>query len=248
MSSPLEQIVIILVEPQSPGNIGMVCRAMANFGAAELRLVKPCQYLHPEAHKFAVFAKDLLGSARVFSSLAEALADLHAAVAATRRQGKLRGTPRPSSEIPSLLHTLPVGGKLGLVFGREDAGLTNEEVALCTHSAFISSALATGSLNLAQAVLVFLYELSRPTTAAPVRDVQDMPAQREMEAMFGHMEQILFNIAFLNPARPESRMTQLRQIFRRAELTSSELGLLRGMWDQIAWSLRDWRGRKRGED
>jgi tRNA/rRNA methyltransferase len=242
-----DDLAIVLVEPQIPGNIGMVCRAMANFGVGDLRLVNPCQHLHPEAAKFAVFAKDLLGGARVFGTLAEALADLRTAVAFTRRSGRLRGDPRPVAAIPGLLQNLPADGMLGLVFGREDAGLTSEEVALCPHTAFIPSRPDTGSLNLAQAVVVALYEFSRTADAAPCSAEIAAPSQGEMEDLFRRMETVLARIAFLNPASPEGGMGRLRRIFRRAAPSREELGLLRGMWDQIAWSARDWRGRKRGE-
>ena len=236
---------VILVEPQHPGNIGMVCRAMANFGLTDLRLVNPCPHLHPEAHKFAVGAAPLLGSARLFADLPAALADLQLSVAATRRRGRLRGELLDVSDVPGLFGELPASGRLGLVFGREDAGLTSEEVALCTHGAAIATAAELGSLNLAQAVLVFLYELSRRPLSAPARGVE-LASQADQEALFAQMEEVLDRIAFLNPARPEAVMHSLRAIHHRARLETKELGLLRGMWTQLAWSINNWCGRKRG--
>lgn len=245
---PLEQLAVILVEPHSPGNIGMVCRAMANFGATDLRLVNPCQHLHPEAHKFAVFAKDLLGQARVFPDLGAAMADLHLTVATTRRGGRLRGEPMAAAEAPRLTAGLPPGARFGLVFGREDAGLTSAEVALCTATSTIPTLAATGSLNLAQAVLVYLYEFSRGAAAVvPPAEVAEIPTQEEVEAMFAQMESLLARIGFLNPASPEVRSGQLRQLLRRASPSREEVGLLRGLWQQLAWSVNDWRGRRRGE-
>jgi tRNA/rRNA methyltransferase len=236
---------IILVEPQSPGNIGMVCRAMGNFGAGDLRLVNPCNHLHLEAHKFAVGAAPLLGAARVYDSLAAALADLDITIAATRRAGKLRGGLRPVVEMAELLGE-GENKRVGLVFGREDAGLTTAEVALCSHGAFIPSDPACGSLNLAQAVLVFLYEFSRIARPASQGLDEEPPRQGELEELFRQMEEVLSRIAFLNPSRPEGVMHNLRRIHQRAGLDRQELSLLRGMWSQLAWSIRDWRGRKRG--
>jgi tRNA/rRNA methyltransferase len=247
---PLEHVAVILVEPQSPGNIGMVCRAMANFGASDLRLVNPCAHLHPEARKFAVAASHLLGSARLFPDLAEAVADLQLAVATTRRAGRLRGELLDLAAVPALQTALPPGGRMGLVFGREDAGLTSEEVALCSHAATVATAPGVGSLNLAQAVLLFLHELARrppaPASPSPPAPTEPLP-QGELEALYAQMEEVLTRIAFLNPARPEGAMHTLRQIHRRAGLDRRELALLRGIWSQLAWSIRDWRGRKRGE-
>lgn len=243
----LDNVAVILVEPRSPGNIGMICRAMANFGASDLRLVNPCQHLHPEAHKFSVFASDLLGTARVFLDLPSALGDLQATVAATRRSGRLRGELMTAAETPSLLAGLKPGEKVGIVLGREDAGLTTEEVRLCSHAATIPSDPERGSLNLAQAALVFLYELAR-TPSVSRRDERDRPRQEETEAFFTQMETVLERIAFLNPRAPERVVNPLRRLFNRADLDRQELSLLRGMWSQIAWSIRDWKGRKRGDE
>jgi tRNA/rRNA methyltransferase len=238
-------VAVVLVQPQSPGNIGMVCRAMANFGLRDLRLVNPCRHLHPEARKFAVGAAPLLDSARLFTDLPSALADLHLSVAATRRRGRLRGELLDSTAIPGLAAQLPATARLGLVFGREDAGLTSEEVALCTHGAAIATTAEAGSLNLAQAVLVFLYELARQPVASG-HQAMHRPAQTELEPLFEQIERVLTRIAFLNPSRPEAVMHRLRAFHHRACLEPSELSLWRGVWTQLAWSINNWRGRKRG--
>ncbi len=242
----LDNVSVILVEPQQPGNIGMVCRAMANFGASDLRLVNPCPYLHPEAKKFAVAAGPLLESARVFQGLPEAIADLHLTVATTRRSGQLRGELLDIEEVPALRGGLPASARMGLVFGREDSGLSSDEVALCSHAATVQTADEVGSINLAQAVLLFVHELGRQPEGAS-EPLRDCAPQGELEGLFGQMETILERIAFLNPKKPEGVMNSLRQIHHRAALDSREVSLLRGMWSQLAWSIRDWKGRKRGE-
>lgn len=243
----LEHVAVILVEPQNPGNIGMVCRAMANFGASDLRLVNPCAHLHPEARKFAVAANHLLGQARLFTDLAAAIADLPLTVATTRRTGRLRGELLDIAEVPGLQSELPTGGRLGLVFGREDAGLTSEEVALCSRAATVATAAEVGSLNLAQAVLLFLHELARiPVTSGEPAPLEP-PTAGEMEALFRQIEQLLTRVAFLNPDRPEGVMNTLRRIHHRAGLDRRELAVLRGIWSQLEWSVNDWRGRKRSE-
>ncbi len=244
----VDNLSIVLVEPQSPGNIGMVCRAMANFGLCDLRLVNPCQYLHPEARKFAVAAAHLLGQARVFADLPAAIADLHLAVATTRRSGRLRGELLDIAEVPALRRELPPDGRMGLVFGREDAGLTSDEVAQCSHAATIATSAEVGSINLSQAVLLFVHELARQPQAATAAAELDLPEQGDVEGLFGQIENVLSRIAFLNPKKPEGVMNSLRQIHQRAGLDRRELQMLRGMWGQIAWSVRDWQGRKRGDD
>jgi tRNA/rRNA methyltransferase len=243
----LLHVAVILVEPQNPGNIGMVCRAMANFGACDLRLVNPCAHLHPEARKFAVAANHLLGQAKLFADLASAIADLQLTVATTRRSGRLRGELLDIAEVPGLQTTLLPDGRMGLVFGREDAGLTSEEVALCSHAATVATTAEVGSLNLAQAALLFLHELARDTARTTSHGVAEPPSTAEMEALFRQIEHLLDRIAFLNPNRPEGVMNTLRRIHHRAGLDRRELAILRGMWSQLEWSANDWRGRKRGE-
>lgn len=241
-------MAVILVAPQSPGNVGAVARAMANFGVRDLRLVTPCDHHAPEARMFAVGAATLLDQAQVYPDLPSALADLTVTVAATRRRGQLRGTLGNVAQVPRHLAELPPEGRLGLVFGREDAGLTGAEVALCSHTASIETTSDYGSLNLAQAVVVFLYECSRGTPLPANPPTGERPNQGEMEALFEQMERVLGRIAFLNPRRPEGAMNRLRRIFQRAELDRKDLSLLRGLWSQLAWSVRDWQGRKRGEN
>lgn len=245
---PPQRLAIILVAPQQPGNIGATVRAMANFGVTELRLVNPCQHLHPEARKFAVNAHPLLGTAKVYSSLPDALADCHLSIATTRRCGRLRGDLLDSTAVPGLLATLPTEARIALVFGREDSGLSSEEVALCTHAATVATTDELGSLNLAQAVLLFLYEIFRPQTHPfPIQVVETaLPAQAELQAMLGQMDGILEKIAFLNPSSPAGVRNKLHQLLNRARPDQEEVALLRGMWTQIAWSINDWRGRKRG--
>jgi tRNA/rRNA methyltransferase len=244
---PHPPLVVILVETRMPGNLGMVARAMANFGVAELRLVNACDPLAPEARKFAVDAVGLLETARTYPDLAAALADCRWAVAATRRQGKRRGTALDLREVPRLLSDLAGPDRLALVFGREDAGLSSAEVALCSHTAAIATAGPLGSLNLAQAVLVFLYELSRGQVVRPAA-VAEAPTQAELEPLFVQVGQVLERIAFLNPHRPEHVLTPLRRVLARGILDHRDLALLRGVWGRLADSINAWPGRRRGDE
>jgi len=246
MSSPLAHLCVILVEPRTPGNIGMTARAMANFGVHELRLVNPCDPLDWEARKFALNAKPILEGAQIYETLAEAVADLHLSVATTRRSGQNRMVPLSIVDLPPRVAELAPGQRAGLVFGREDSGLTTDEVALCRCAATIPTDPGFASLNLAQAVLLCLYELSR-TTFSGVENAQEAaPTEGDYEDLFRLMEQVLGRVGFFNTARPDLTMNKLRRIQRRSGLDRHELNLLRGMWAQLDWSVRDWEGRKRG--
>lgn len=237
-----DRVAIVLVEPQKPVNIGMVCRAMKNMGFCDLRLVNPCDYAaDTEAQVVAVSARDILDRARVFSSLYEALEDVSLSVATTRRLGQYRKetvSPRILAEKMGL-HL--ADNRAALVFGREDRGLTTEEVALCRWRATIPTAHDLPSLNLAQAVLLFCYELRQGVRSdgggvRRERQRRKLAGTPDMEGMFGQMQQVLSGINFLNPQNPEHQMHTLRSIFKRAELDEKEVNILRGIFSQVEWA------------
>lgn len=246
MNSSPPAITVVLVEPRSPGNIGMVARAMANFGFSELRLVNPCAHLADEACRLAVDAVGLLESAVVFPDLATALGDCQRSVAATRRTGKRRGTVLTVDKLAEQCMRGKQVQRLALVFGREDAGLTSAEVACCSHTATIAAPGPLGSLNLAQAVLIFLYELSR--SRLPHEPPGDLPTQAELQPLFTQMAGVLDRIAFLNPHRPEHVLSPLRRVFTRGIGDHRELALLRAIWGRLEESIRGWPGRRRGDE
>jgi tRNA/rRNA methyltransferase len=244
VNNRFENICIVLVEPQSPGNIGMVCRAMKNMGLENLRIVKGCDRLHPDAVMFAVSAKDILENAIVYPSLAEALSDTTISVATTRRKGKYRQellTP------PQVANTLLEhrSGMAALVFGREDHGLSTEELSICSLQGTISSSSSYGSLNLAQAVLVFCYELFGAEATSAIENNRAPAKSSELEALFTHMQDSLSRIGFLNPQNPAHIMRSLRRILFRSGMDSREVSLLRGMFNQIDWAASEFDGRKK---
>jgi len=243
-----ERISIVLVGTQSPGNIGMVCRAMKNMGLADLRLVNPCRVDHPEATMFAVSAKDLLDAAKIFSSLEEALADCEFSVATTRRHGKYRNEICTPDEIVTRFAGCAPQSRLALVFGREDSGLTTDEVALCRWQATIPTADEYGSLNLSQAVLIFCYEfLKGATTACEVaaaKPAREVAGSASLEPLYAQMERTFLKIGYLNPQNPDHMMRTMRRIFSRAELDSREVSALRGLLSQIDWAGAEFKGKK----
>ncbi|MDD2499507.1 MAG: RNA methyltransferase [Geobacter sp.] len=244
MQQSLSKCTVILVEPQFPGNIGMVCRAMKNMGLSRLRLVAGCDHLHPEAFKFAVSAKDLLEQAELFDTLSDALADISISIATTRRSGKYR---QDLLSPPQAAHALlQAPGSAALVFGREDHGLSTTDLSLCTLQATIPSSSEYGSLNLSQAALIFCYELFGAATAATADAVQRTVAPSgELEPLFSHMETTLLRIGHLNPQNPDHIMRSLRRIFFRAGLDSREVAILRGMLSQIDWAAGNFSDRKK---
>ncbi|HLO25485.1 MAG TPA: RNA methyltransferase [Geobacteraceae bacterium] len=239
-----DRIAIVLVEPQNPGNVGMVCRAMKNMGLRILRLVNPCDHCHPEAYKFAVSARDILESATIFSSLPEALADSPLSIGTTRRHGKYRQEIVSPDEIAGKVFGQLELYRAALVFGREDNGLTTDELSLCRWHATIPSASEYGSLNLAQSVLVFCYEIFKRGADVRAGGGREIASVTETEEMFRQMESTLLRIGYLNPQNPAHIMRTFRRLFVRAELDSREVAILRGLMSQIDWAAGDFSGRK----
>ena len=232
----LDNLSIVLVEPQTPGNVGMVCRAMKNMGLRDLRLVKGCRTDHSEARKLAVSARDLLDGAVRFESLEDALADIEISVATTRRIGKYRQEVMEPVELVAKLREKIGSGRAALVFGREDNGLSTDELALCRWQATIPTSGEYGSLNLAQAVLIFCYEVSRGVVPGAIIPSREMATTGEIEELCGHMEKTLLEIGFLDPSNPKHLMRTLRRILARAELDTREISVFRGMMSQMEWA------------
>lgn len=222
----------------------MVCRAMKNMGLSSLRLVKGCDHLHPEAVKFALSARDLLDQAQIYQTLEEALADRAISVATTRRTGKYRQELMTPPQVAQMLLQSPEN-TAAIVFGREDHGLSTEELSRCSLQATIPSSNEFGSLNLAQSVLVFCYELfcrSNSETAQPQRT---LASSSDLEPLFNHMQTTLSEIGFLNPQNPGHIMKSLRRILFRSGMDSREVSLMRGLLSQIDWATQGFEGRKK---
>ena len=239
-----QRVSVVLVGTQSPGNIGMVCRAMKNMGLRDLRLVNPCQVDHLDAIKFAVSARDLLESARIFTSLEEAISDSEYSVATTRRHGKYRSEICTPPEIVERFAGCAENSRLALVFGREDSGLTTDEVALCRWQSTIETADEFGSLNLSQAVLIFCYEFLKGAAPAPVKAARELAGSSSLEPMYSHMEKTFLRIGYLNPQNPDHMMRTMRRIFSRAELDEREVASLRGLLSQMDWACAEFKGKK----
>ena len=231
----LQRVRVVLVNPQGPLNVGAVARAMKNMGAEELVLVNPLYPpTHPHAVAMASGARDLLERAEVVPSLEEALRPCSFTVGTTRRKGKRRqGILTPKEIAPEVLRVAR-DYRVALIFGPEDRGLSNEELDLCQEIVTIPAHPRYGSLNLAQAVMILLYELflaAHPTH----RESRKLATSEELEGMYRHMEEVLLRIGFLDPNNPKRMMTALRRLFGRARLDSREVRIIRGIMRQVNW-------------
>jgi tRNA (cytidine32/uridine32-2'-O)-methyltransferase len=234
--TPYSNIRIVLVNTSHPGNIGGVARAMKNMCLSRLYLVDPVEFPSGKARARASGALDILQQTVVVPDLEQAIADCALVFGASAR---LRAIPWPGMDVreaaATAVTTASEGNEVALVFGRENAGLTNEELARCHYLLHIPGNPDYNSLNLAAAVQVLAYELHM---AALVTQRQPSPAAsndyplataEELEGLYAHLEQALIGIGFLDPANPRQLLRRLRRLFNRARLDRMELNILRGM-------------------
>jgi tRNA/rRNA methyltransferase len=232
-ASALDRIRIVLSHPSHPGNIGAAARAMKTMGLSRLYLVNPKLFPDPQSDAMATGAVDLLASARVVGSLAEALAGTVSATAMTGRKRELATQPMWARQAAADLVLTTAEGDVALVFGNETAGLSNEEVALCRQWALIPTSPDYRSLNLAQAVQILAYELRLAAVdigvPPAVSEAGEPASYEDVEALVAHLERAAVGSGFLDPAQPKRLIPRMRRMFSRTRLEKEEVNILRGM-------------------
>jgi tRNA/rRNA methyltransferase len=239
---PLTSLDIVLFRPKYPENIGSVARAMLNMGASSLILVDPQGFDLEKAAPLATFhALPILEAARSVPDLRTALAGTALAIGTTARTGGWRkGLLSPAGAAAQhVLPRLAEGGRVALVFGPEDRGLTNEETSLCDHLVMIPASPECTSLNLSQAVLILLYECFQRSLEAPF-EPKGPPSERdatfeERDALFANIQAALAEIGFLKDQNQDYWMLPVRRFFGRFRLRRNEFNLLMGVCRQVRW-------------
>jgi tRNA (cytidine32/uridine32-2'-O)-methyltransferase len=231
------RVDVILVRPQRAANVAAACRALKNMGLRSLILVDPPAGLPDGPDRALAYgAWDVLDGARRHGSLREAVSEC-SVVAGTSGRLPSAWTPR---RLAAEADALAAGGRLGLVFGPEATGLTNEELALCHLRVHIPADPLHPSLNLAQAVLVLAYEmrLSGATSEREQDEAEETAARPagELESVLDHLRGGLLSIGYLNPLNPGLLVAELRALLWRARPTARELVLLHGLARQVGWA------------
>jgi tRNA/rRNA methyltransferase len=233
--SSLGRIRIVLSHTTHPGNIGAAARAMKTMGLSRLFLIKPERFPHADAEAFAAGAIDILENAVVCASLDEALAGTVLAVASSARHRDLSPEIVDCREACQRLIAQAVSGEVALVFGTERAGLTTAEVSRCNQIAIIPTSWDYSSLNLAQAVQVFAYELRMCATGRDVysQHSAELATHEEVEGFYQQLEKAFYATGFLDPAQPKRLMQRMRRLYARARVEKKELNILRGFLSAI---------------
>lgn len=233
--SLLDNVRIVLVEPEFAGNIGATARAMKTMGIKQLILVRPaCNPCDSEARRMAHNALDVLESLRAVESLEEALADTHFSVATTQRPRRQDAPFYTPDKAAAILIERAREHNAAIVFGRESYGLTNHEIALCSTLSMVPSATKAPSLNLAQAVMVYAYELYQKTLSPGQADYKwRLASHGEMERFYRRLEQVVERAGARPATTMEAYIDKFRRVFARIPLESRDVNLLYKFLDAV---------------
>ena len=252
LSAHLSHVRIVMVNTTLPANIGSALRAMKTMGLSKLVLVAPKTYPHPDIDALAAGATDLIEQIEIVETLANAIKDCHLVFGTSARSRTIPWPlldARPAAE-KSISAVVNDQQEVAVVFGREDRGLTNEELAMANYHVTIPVNTDYGVLNVAQAIQVICYEMRMATLAAvesaeneaatmPVTDTESMQwdeplvTHEQMEQFYPHIEKMLAEIEFLDPKNPRLLPLRLRRLFGRIQLDRMEYHLLRGIFSRV---------------
>lgn len=252
VSAHLSHVRIVMVNTTLPANIGSALRAMKTMGLSKLVLVAPKTYPHPDIDALAAGATDLIDQIQIVETLEEAIADCHLVFGTSARSRTIPWPlldARPAAD-KSMQAVIKEQQEIAVIFGREDRGLTNDELAMANYHVTIPVNTDYGVLNVAQAIQIICYEMRMATTAL-IEQVEDPQAvmkvtdedsmhwdeplvtHQQMEQFYPHFEKMLHEIEFLDPENPRLLPLRLRRLFGRIQLDRMEYHLLRGIFSRV---------------
>ena len=262
------QIHIILIEPSHPGNIGAAARAMKNMGLSKLVLVNPAVFPSSHADARASHAKDILEQAEVVSDFSNAINNSHLIIGTSARNRSLPWPMVTAASCAEKVYQSLAAAdnqiKISIIFGREHSGLTNQELQACHYHLFIPTHPTYNSLNLAAAVQVVCYEiyqtfiskqepetLSENKTSTKIKKFDwsqknfgiawDLPkaSHQQVQGLLQHLENMLTDINFFDPANPKMVMQRLKRLLMRVHLDEMEVNLLRGIFATVQAKIQE---------
>ncbi|MGH9495100.1 MAG: RNA methyltransferase [Candidatus Sulfotelmatobacter sp.] len=235
----LNRLVVVLVRPRNPLNIGAAARAMTNFGARTLRVVNPYEVAFRDARS-AVGASSILKNAQDFQSVAEAVEDCSLVVGTTAVRHRALNQPAKQlgDESSALIRNRLADSRAAILFGSEKTGLSNDDFSHCHWLITIPTHKENISLNLGQAVAVCLYELARAALLEEPKDVTEPATAARTEQITECLLEALNISGYIKPGTEKMFEKKTRQLILRFNLEAYDAKLLLGMVRQIIWKLR----------
>ncbi len=232
----LAKVAVILVEPATPGNIGSAARAMKTMGLSDLVVVNGARFKdNQQAAMMGHGAGDVLARAREVPTWEAATEGLHWLIGTTHRKRRAQfAQPLTAREAAGKIASLSQRHRVGLVFGREEAGLTDAELRKCQDIASVPQAAGHPSLNLAQAVMIFAYEIFVASLGEIPKPAYKLATVHEVESVLKHMSESLAKVGFRpHQGDPESFLRSLRRVLSRAPLEKRDVNVLHRICQQI---------------
>ncbi|NHC03925.1 RNA methyltransferase [Acinetobacter sp. 187] len=268
VSQHLAHVRIVMVNTTLPANIGSALRAMKTMGLSKLVLVAPKTYPHPDIDALAAGATDLIEQIEIVETLEDAIKDCHLVFGTSARTRTIPWPlldARPAAQ-ESMKAVVQDQQEIAVVFGREDRGLTNEELAMANYHVTIPVNSDYGVLNVAQAIQIISYEMRMATVELMDKEVdpdavmkvtdeeamhwdEPLVTHEQMEQFYPHIEKMLADIEFMDPKNPRLLPLRLRRLFGRIQLDKMEYHLLRGIFTRVqALNNGTWKKSKTKED
>ena len=243
MEKIFTNLKVVLVEPKGPLNVGSIARLCANFDVHELRIISPkCNLYSLEAKKMALKGQKYLDKCKIFNNLEEAIFDCDLVLASCGRVDKSKDSFFESPEdISKWISSMKQINNLAIVFGREDRGLTNEELLMAHRIFNIPSSDNYPSLNLSHAVSIILYELNKSSKRDLHKDLKvfDLASSKQINDSFLEIEEMLLRVGYLLKHTSKAKISKFKKYILRANTSIDEMNILRGIVHQINWFLNN---------
>ena len=241
LTDSLNSVKIVLVGTTHPGNIGAAARAMKNMGIKNLSLVEPKEFPSDVAIYRSKAAKDILEHAQVFNTLEEAISDCELVIGTSARGRKVPWPILNPKEAAEEVSRSSSHHKIAIIFGREDRGLTNEELGLCNLHVNIPTDPDYSSLNLAQAVQILVYEIRQAILGEQEdKDYWDVELANndQTELLINHMDELMQQVEFYDVDNPRKLLLRVRRFFKRSRIDVMETNIFRGLFATIQKKLK----------
>ena len=234
---------VILVEPNGSLNVGSVARLCSNFEVEELRIISPkCDIFSLEAKKMALKGQKYLNNCKIFDTLENAIFDCDLVIASCGRIEVSKDSYFESSEeIFSWISSFKKINNLAIIFGREDRGLTNNELLLANKTIVIPTSQNNPSLNLSHAVSIVLYELNKSSKRNINKEMKvfNLASSKQIHDSFLEIEDILLKVGYLLKHTSKAKINKFKNYILRANTSRHEINVLRGIVHQISWFLNN---------
>ena len=241
MEKNISNLIVVLVEPKGPLNIGSIARLCSNFEVNELRIVSPkCDIFSLDAKKMALKGQSYIDNCKIFNNIEKAILDCDLVLGSCGRNDVSNDKDFESpEELSKWILSFRNIRSLAILFGREDRGLTNNELLLAHKIFNIPTSQNNPSLNLSHAVSIILYELNKASNNKLKKKLKNfnLASSKEINESFLQIEEMLIRTGFLQKHTSLAKLTKFKKYILRAKTTSHEINIIRGTIRQINWYL-----------